>query len=128
MRLKEFEGTPNRVPRNAVTVTLNHRGVLRLNPKAFEAIGAPKAVTLHYDENERIIGIKPEDIRRRNAFPLKIKDYGRNRVVHILPFCKHWMIKIERTVLFHEIDMTNDGIMLLPLAKTIAVGNGWTAR
>lgn len=124
MQLKEFEGTPNRVHPNAPGITLNHRGLLRLNKNAYVALGMPQAITLYYDDDERVIGLKPEDIRRRNAFPLKVRDGCSSRFAHTIPFCKHFKIKIEGTILFHEIDMTNDGIMLLPLSKTTAIGNG----
>ncbi len=128
MRLKEFEGSPNRVERDVPRVTLNYRGVMRLNKLAFEALGSPGAVKLFFDENEMVIALKPEDLRRRNAFPLKPKDRGRNRIIHTLPFCRHFEIKVERTVLFNDIDLDNDGLMLLSLARTTAIGKGWAPR
>ena len=105
-------------------VTLNFRGDLLLNRRAFEALEAPAAVTLLFDENNSVIGLKPADIRLRNAFPIKQKDKWHNRIIHANPFCKHFKIHIERTVLFNEVDIDNDGVMKLELGKTTSIGRG----
>ena len=128
MKLQEFQGSPNRVERDVPRVTLNDRGVMRLNKLAWEALGSPSAVKLFFDENELVIALKPDDLRRRNAFPLTPKDRGRNRIIHTRPFCKHHKIRIERTVLFHDVEIDNEGTMLLWLDKTTAVGRGWAMR
>ncbi len=120
----EFEGSPNRVDRETPRVTLNSRGVMLLNRVAYDALGMPAAVKLLFDENRKVIGLKPEDIRRVNAFPVKQKDKFYNRTIHASPFCKHFGIRIERTVLFNEVDVTSEGVMKLELGKTITIGNG----
>lgn len=125
-RWTEFEGSPNKMHSRDAHVTLNHRGVLRLNKQAYEALNSPAAVKLLFDEYEMVIGLKAEDIRRVNAFPVKQKDQFHNRIIHAQPFCKHFKIRVERTVLFHEIDIGNDGVMKLPLGKTINIGNRWS--
>ena len=120
----EFEGSPNRVDKDQPRVTLNSRGVILLNRQAFEAMDTPPAVTLLFDENNNIIGLKPADIRRQNAFPIKQKDKWHNRTVHASPFCKHFNIRVERTVLFNEVDVDNEGVLKLELQKTTAIGRG----
>ena len=40
------------------------------------------------------------------------------------PFCKHFKIRIERTILFNEVDIDNEGVMKLELQKTTSIGRG----
>src|SRR4051812_41671958 len=47
----EFVGRPNRAAKTVPRVTLNCRGVLLLNGLVFEALGAPAAVKLFYNED-----------------------------------------------------------------------------
>ncbi len=120
----EFQGSPNRVDKDKPRVSLNSRGVILLNRHAFEAMDTPPAVTLLFDEGNNIIGLKPADIRRQNAFPIKQKDKWHNRTVHTSPFLKHHNIRIDRTVLFNEVDVDSDGVLKLELTKTTAIGRG----
>ncbi len=119
----EFQGKPNRMDKDAARVTLSSRGVFLLNAKAFEAMDAPAAVTLLFDENNSVIGLKPADPRRPNAFPVRQKG-KHNHTINASPFCKHFGIKVERTVLFNEVDIVADGVMKLELAKTTSIGRG----
>lgn len=121
---KEFQGSPNRIDKDQARVTLNQRGIFLLNRKAYEALEAPAAVTLLFDENNAVIGLKPADIRLQNAFPLKQKDKYYNRSLHASPFCNHFKIKVAGTVLFNEVDIDNDGVMKLELTKTTSIGRG----
>ena len=123
-RWTEFQGSPNRVDRDGLRVTLNARGTLLLNSRTYEAMNAPSAVQLLFDENNSIIGLRAADPRLHNAFPVKQKDKQTNRLVHASPFCKHWGIKVKRTVMFNNVDMTNDGILKLELNKTTSIGRG----
>ena len=54
------------------------------------ALDTPGAVALLFDENNGVIGLKPIDPRRQNAFPVKKKDKHHNRIIHASPFCKHF--------------------------------------
>ena len=123
-RWTEFQGSPNRVDSDGLRVTLNARGTLLLNNRTFEAMDTPSAVQLLFEENRNIIGLRAADPRLHNAFPVKQKDKQSNRLVHASPFCKHHGIKVKRTVLFNNVDMTNDGILKLELNKTTSIGRG----
>ena len=121
----EFIGKPNRANADTPRVTLNPRGVMMLNERAVEAFDSPAAVTLHYDEDSRMIALKPVDARRPNAFPLKKKDKQyKYRVIHASPFCRHFGIRLDRTILFHEIDLDDEGVMTLSLRSTTAITRG----
>ena len=125
MRLQEFKGSPNRIRLEEPRVTLDRRGVLYLNKLAFEALGSPAAVKLFYEENELVIALKPSDVRHKNAFAVKLHSPGSTRRINIQPFCKHHKIRVERTVLFNDIEIDNEGTMLLWLKNTTNVGRRW---
>ena len=127
-RWTEFQGGPNRSGRDEARVTLNGRGVLLMNKTAFEALGSPAAVKLSYEEDRRVIGLKPHDTRKANAFPVKQRDKYSNRSVHLSPFCRHFGIDIRRTVLFNEIDIDREGMMRLELNRTQTIGRAGQNR
>lgn len=122
-RWTEFQGRPNGTDRGRPRVTLSNRNVLVLNAAAYEAFGMPAAVKLSYEEDRRVIGLKPEDASRTNAFPVKLgTGKCHNRKIYLHPFCVHFGIDIRRTVLFSEIDIDNDGKLRLELNRTVTIG------
>lgn len=123
-RFAEFEGKPNRTSIGELRVTLSDKGVILLNAKAAAALNTPAAVTLHYNEDERIIAIKPVDERRRNAFPLRQKYRHQYRLIYASPFCRHFRIKVAGTVMFNHVDLDNDGAMHLDLRTATTVTRG----
>jgi hypothetical protein len=126
-RWREFEGRPNRLTKRQPGVTLNHKGVFLLNAMAIAALGEPEAVALIYDEDESTIGIRPTDPRRINAFPVvkkKLESQQSFRIVNGSPFCRHFGIKISTTVRFNNVEIDNDGVMLLPLKFAVKTGRG----
>lgn len=124
-----YQGRPNSTDRSRPRVTLSRTKVFLLNKAAYEAMGAPAAVELRFDEGTRTIGLTPKDPRNQNAFPIKPKS-GRStknynyRVIHAAPFCRHFDIRPDSTVLFAEIDMDNEGTLLLEMNKAVKVGRG----
>ncbi len=126
MRLQEFKGSPNRVERDEPRVTLDKRGVMLLNRQAYQAMGSPGAVKLFFEENELVIALKPGDVRHKNAFTVKLKGpVGHTRIIHTQPFCNHFKIRVERTLLFNDIEIDNEGTMLLSLNNTTSIGHRW---
>ena len=93
-RWTEFQGRPGRRDRSEARVTLSNRNVLMLNAAAYEALGMPAAVKLSYEEDRRIIGLKPEDPSRTNAVPVRRNDKWSNRRIQLHPFCRHFGIDI----------------------------------
>ena len=93
-----------------------------LNGAAYEALGMPAAVTLMYDEDRRVIGLKPGDMRHPNSFPVKQNDKWSNRRIQLHAFCRHFGIDIRRTVMFNEIDIDREGLMKLELNRTVTIG------
>lgn len=120
----KFEGKPHGTEKDEARVTLSVKKVIMLNRIAYEALGTPPAVELMFDETLKIIGVKPIDARRPNAFPLKAKKGSQYRLIFASSFCTHFGIRIDRTVKFNNIDMDNEGVMTLEVGKAINVGRG----
>jgi hypothetical protein len=120
----KFEGRPYGAEQNAVRVTLGPKKAIMLNEKAYEALGSPAAVEFMFEENHKIIGLKPIDPRKDNAFPIKPKKGSRHHVIRAAAFCTHVGIKVDRTVLFNDIDIDNEGVMKLEFAKTTNISRG----
>lgn len=120
----KFEGKPYGAERDGVRVTLGPKKAIMLNEKAYEALGSPAAVEFMFEENRKAIGLKPIDPRRENAFPIKPKKGSRHRVIRAAAFCTHVGIKVDRTVLFNDVDIDNDGVMMLEIAKATNISRG----
>jgi len=117
-----FTGKANAYSGEAeVRVTLG-RNTFYLNGKAFEALGSPAAVEMMFEGNERVIGLRPIDPSKRNAF--RIRKHGKTGNYKRIPasaFCRHIRLDTRRTVLFDQPDVDNDGVMALDLNRTIGV-------
>lgn len=116
-----FEGTPNAVKREQARVTLGLNKTISLNRVAYEAMGKPIAIELRFDQNLKKIGLRPTDPARRNAFPLRPKKGSQHRWIAAGAFLTHFNISTDRTVLFEEVDIDTEGILVLDLTKTINV-------
>jgi hypothetical protein len=120
----EFQGGPNGRNTERARVTLSKRSVVVMNRWAYEAFGSPAAVTLAYEEDRRVIGLRPSESGKANAFPVKQKDNWNVYRIYIMPLCKHYGLDIRRTVLFNEIDIDREGMMRLELNRTQMIGKG----
>ncbi len=85
---------------------------------------------LRFDEGTRTIGLRPRDPRRANAFPVRKKAEGKNgqgysyHTICAAPFCTHFDIRPDCTMLFSKIDMDNEGTLLLEMSQAVKVGRG----
>lgn len=114
----EFYGGPNLSSDKRLHVSLNRKGVLLLNRKAYEKIGAPKAAVLLFDRRNSTIGVRPAPPDTQHAFPFKLKPCE----IRAMPFCRHHKIKIPRTISFPNPEVDPDGTLLLNLHSAIEVG------
>lgn len=119
-----FEGTPNGKRREMARVTLGKSKTILLNAHAYQAFGEPPAVEMLFDGNRNIIGLKPCDPQKKNAFTFRRSKQGKHVQISIGAFLTHFEIKPTRTVLFEEIDIDSDGILTLDMTKTTAVSRG----
>lgn len=117
---RQYSQTRSDQPR----VTLGHKHTFYLNKAAFEAIGSPVAVEFQFDGNERLIGIRRTDPAKKNAFRLRLHGKGNYWRLAAGSFCTHFRIKNDQTLLFEDVEMDENGLMVLDLNKTLRVGRG----
>jgi hypothetical protein len=110
--------------RDKMRVTINQKGAIMLNRKAFEELGSPAAVELSFITGHSEIGIKPIDPEAENAFPVVPKAAGSSCRINAGPLCLAHDIRIEKTTLFLEPVINPEGILELKLAKTMWVARG----
>ena len=120
-----FEGRPfRRDSKGEIRVTIQTKGVIFLNRTAYELIGQPAAVELRYDGNRRIVGLKPIDPRRPNAFPIKMNGRTHYRTISAAAFFQHIRLRFEGTNLVRDADFTPEGILELPLDTLTTITRG----
>jgi hypothetical protein len=96
----EFEvfkdrGTRRRTERPIVT--LQTKGVIALNPAAYEALGSPEAVELLYAPRARTIGIRAADPSLPHAYKPRQQKRAQVRSVAAQAFLKHYGIEVAVT-------------------------------
>lgn len=121
-RLIEFRGGPSRSGAARIRVTLDSRGVFTLNNIAVRKLENAEAVTFYYDVHKRVIGIKPAEIWRTNAFPLRVRNKMNIRIICAIAFCKHFDIKVTRTIEFNNAKVGEDGVLRLDLNDITVIG------
>ena len=117
---EKFQGGPARSAADQVRVTINRKGLIYLNTKAYEALGRPKAVVLFYNREDDQIAIQPAYERFVEHFLIVKKQMG--WAVHASTFCRHFRIRIPNTERFLRPDLTNEGQLILNLRETVTVG------
>ena len=122
----KFPGRPHgRFRQDGVRVTINYKGNLYLNYKAWALLGHTRGVELMFDKQRSVIGLAPIDADRLEAFPVKDKSGTKGKLIHASAFCMHFGITLgRRTGQFNEIEMDNDGVMNLTLTTLSAVSRG----
>ena len=114
---KEFEHGPVVNHSERIHVTINRRGTVYLNRRAFEAMGEPECVILLYDSRRSTIGISRAPASRRNAFRLKHKDLqgSGGRIVYASNFCRFNHIRPQETLAFTAAEVDKEGVLILDL-------------
>lgn len=122
-----FEGRQyGRLARTEPRVTLDRRGVIYLNRVAFEALGGPGAVEMLFNHNARILGLRAVDPQRKNAFAVRHhgKPGEKTRRIAASALLHHLRMKPDRTMLFQEVDVDDNGVMALDLDRAVTVSRG----
>lgn len=63
-------------------VTIQKRGALSLNAAAYEAVGSPKHVTLHYDRENELMGIQKASSATPHAYA--VRGVGNNEATRVV--------------------------------------------
>lgn len=107
---------------NELHVTLSRKGEILIGAKAVVTMGEPEAAVLLFDKVNSVIGLMPSNEHVKNAYPLKSKAKARYRIVRASRFCRKYGIKVDKTVAFNEPEIDEEGILVLNLKETRAVG------
>jgi hypothetical protein len=126
MQWEHFEGKQfGRTARQEPRVTLGTRGTIYMNGIAYDAFERPAAVEMLFEGNRRVIGLKPIDPRRDNAFAVKHHGTkGSYQRISAAAFCTHHRLKYGRTLLFEKAEIDDEGVMRLDLTKATEVSRG----
>ena len=126
MQWERFEGKQfGRRARLGPRVTINTKGTIYMNGFAYDAFDRPAAVEMLYEDNYRIIGLKPVDPQADFAFAIKHHGKGGTyKRISAAAFCTHHRLKYTRTKLFENPEIDDEGIMRLDLKNAIEVGRG----
>jgi hypothetical protein len=121
---EKFNGRPfSQRARNEVRVTLGRKGQIVFNGCAFTALGRPAAVELLMDRSRGMIGIKPTETRRANAFPVGSMG-GKYKIIRAAAFLQHHRIQRSGTLLFQDVQIEPGNIMALDLKTAVTVTRG----
>ena len=110
-----------------IYASLNRRGEIALNERAFAAIGKPENVTLLYDPEARTIGVKFPVTRDGNFFAAQPYGRGRRmRIVRASRLLKQFEIEVTRTLAFLDVRVENfrpgEPMLVLELDRAERVG------
>ncbi len=131
-RWQTFQGSPNRNKHDGrPRVTLDPRGRVRMNEKAYEIFGSPEAVELHFEPETATIALpaatRTLTTRSRSKTPANWPKY-RYRQIAAAPFCRFFDITPERTMLFPNPRVTPTGKMLLEITTAVPIGKSSASR
>jgi hypothetical protein len=115
----KFTGGPFVAFGERMYVTLDGRGRLLLNRKAFETIGKPQRVLLYFNRNKDTIGVRPAHDRLAEAFPVRRNSVS--FVVYCGTFLRHYGIRLDSTEKFNRPDLNKYGMLELNLGHTTTV-------
>ena len=117
---EKFKGGPANKGSEAVRVTINRRGMIYMNRRAFEVFGRPKAVAIYYSREEDAIALERAYERFKENFPVVKKQMG--YAVHASTFCRHYNIRVPKTQRFIRPNLTDEGQLILNLRETVTAG------
>lgn len=117
----EFEDGPTAPRASRLHVTLSPRSVIHLNGNVHEKLGKPDFVRLFFDRLNSRIGILPTHKATPQAFPVKTKGKGRQRIIWASPFCKRYGIHFDTIRAFADPEIDTEGLLSLDLLNTSGI-------
>ncbi len=117
---EKYNGGPAASSSQMLRVTLNRKGLIYLNAKAYTAFGRPKAVAVYYNRSVDAIAVEPANPRLAESFQVVRKQNG--WAIHASTFCRHFKIRVETTERFIRPEITEQGVLVLSMRETVTVG------
>lgn len=110
----EFKEDGHAKRRREPRVSLTKGRQLRLNQKALDLIGSPKAVRFLFDVQLSRIGVRAVDPEADHSFTVR-KEKGTLSIVSAALFCDRVGIRPEHTIEFQSVRVDEEGTLLLDL-------------
>lgn len=107
-------------------VTLQRKGLFSLNRAAFEALGEAQTVTLLYNRERRIIGIRPTEPSSPRAYPVRRVGQGHTYIIAGTAFTSYYQIPTD-TARRYVAAMLGD-MLTIDLTQDAPVVTGVRAR
>ncbi len=118
----EFSREDSRSRRDDPQFTLQARGLLSFNQAAFLALGEPEAVSLLYDANEGIIGLRKVEKANPNGYQVRKQQKSQSYIVGAQGFTAYHGIQTLRARRFAGHDY-RDGVWGFVLREGVPVTN-----
>jgi hypothetical protein len=118
---EKFKGGPATRNGDEIRITLNRRGMIYLNAKAFQVLGNPEAVAIYYSREDDAIALEPAYPRFVEHFKVIKQMHG--YAIHASTFCQHYKIRVPATQRFLRPDLApGSQALMLKLRETVTVG------
>jgi hypothetical protein len=96
-------------------VTLNPKGIFKMNRVAYQRMGEPEAVNVLFDPANSRIGLKPTSRAGRNAYATAPRGPHGGRIVRAYRIITEYALDLPSTVRFYDAEIDPDGILILDL-------------
>jgi hypothetical protein len=116
---EEFTLRNTPISDKVMRVSLHKKGNFSLNKAAFEALGNPKAVTLLFDKEKKVVGLRPVNPEVRHAYSVRTQNNSKSHLIGAISFCKYYDIDASKTRVF-EPELV-EGDLVFELEKAIDV-------
>lgn len=115
----EFDQRPQRKS-PGYHITLNSNAEFLMNRRLFEDLDRPEAVTLYFDPDNDLIGMRKADLGLPNAFGVTERGKCGGRMVRATLFVRKWDIRLTGTYCFPDTRI-QDGMLIVPLKTRLNV-------
>ena len=104
----------------AMYVTMNRKGHIVMNRRAYESAGAPEAFLLKFDPINNRIGLEPAGAADRNAYRACPSGRHGGKLVRAYRLMQDNALEVPETIQFQNPEIDTDGMLILDL-KTAKV-------
>jgi len=113
---ENFDDGPVHTTKEQIHVTIRSTGKIFFNKRAWEALGSPDGVALMYDSRQKVIGVRPSALNRRETYFLRKKHRRFNGwEIAARNFCRRFKILPSETYAFTNVESIDGPILLLDL-------------
>ena len=106
---------------------LRPSGFISISGWTHERMGSPDGYLLLFDRANRTIGLKAARLGvDKNAYRVSQKKSGlnKNRTIFVRPLCVEFGIAVEKTVVFQNLEIDRDGVLILDLNNVNTITRG----